>query len=139
MYRLAVDARAPQVSEMEPGLAQEVVRPLTYFVITFDIAFQNLSLASSVQVYLGNLLLGTVFSGIDNVQQFEFISSFSLDANQLAALTPGSFVDLSFKFSSNDVNAAYIDNVEYVPTGSTISVLLGAVALAARRRRTAAR
>lgn len=121
------------------GLAQEVVRPLTYFVVTFDIAFQNLSLASNVQVYLGNLLLGTVFSGIDNVQQFEFISSFSLDANQLAALTPGSFVDLSFKFSSNDVNAAYIDNVQYVPTGSTISVLLGAVALAARRRRAAAK
>ncbi len=121
------------------GLAQEVVRPLSYFVVTFDIAFQNFGLASSVQVYLGNLLLGTVFSGIDNVQQFEFISSFSLDANQLAALTPGSFVDLSFKFSSNDVNAAYIDNVQYVPTGSTVSILLGAVALAARRRRMAAR
>jgi hypothetical protein len=121
------------------GLAQEVVRPLTFFKLTFEIGFENLSLDSSVQVYLGNLLIGTVFSNVENRHRMYFISTFMLDANQLAALTPGSFVDLSFKFSSGDGNAVYIDNVEYVPTGSTISVLLGAVALAARRRRVVAR
>lgn len=117
------------------GLAQEVVRPLTYFKLTFEIGFENLSLNSFVQVYLGNLLIGTVYSNTDNRQRMYFISTFMLDAGQLAALTPGSFVDLSFKFSSGDANAVYIDNVEYVPTGATISAFLAGLGLACRRRR----
>lgn len=117
------------------GLAQEVVRPLSFFVVTFDIAFESLSFSSSVQVFLGNLLLGTVFAEAANVQQFQFISSFALDANQLAGLAPGAFVDLSFKFSSSDVNGVYIDNVTYIPNGSSVALLALGMALGVRRRR----
>lgn len=117
------------------GLAQEVVRPLTYFKVTFEIGFENLSLNSFVQVYLGNLLIGTVYSNADNYHRMYYITSFMLDASQLAGLTPGSFTELSFRFSSSDANAVYIDNVAYVPAGATISALLGMLGLTCRRKR----
>lgn len=117
------------------GVAQEVVRPLTFFVVTFDIAFQAADFISRVDVFLGNLLMGSVFADGSNTQSFQFISDFGLDAAQLATLTPGAFVDLSFKFVSNNPNAAFIDNVAYVPSGSVLALLGVACVVSGSRRR----
>ena len=117
------------------GVAQEVVRPFSYFVLTFDIAFQALSFSSRVDVFLGNLLLGSVSSEAANIQSFQFISNFGLDAVQLAGLDAGSYVDLSFKFVSLDANSVFIDNVAYVPSSSALAVLGLAGMVGCRRRR----
>jgi hypothetical protein len=117
------------------GIAQEVVRPFSFFVVTFDIAFGAANFLSRVDVFLGNLLLGSVSADGSNTQAFQFIGNFALDSNQLAGLAPGSFVDLSFKFFSLDVNTAFIDNVEYIPSAPTVALLGLAGVMAGRRRR----
>jgi len=117
------------------GIAQEVVRPFSFFVVTFDIAFGAANFLSRVDVFLGNLLLGSVSADGSNTQAFQFIGNFALDSNQLAGLAPGSFVDLSFKFFSLDVNTAFIDNVEYIPSAPTLALLGLAGVMAGRRRR----
>lgn len=116
------------------GIAQEVVRPFSFFVVTFDIAFQAANFLSRVDVFLGNILMGSVFADGSNTQAFQFIGNFALDSTQLAALAPGSFVDLSFKLISLDANAAFIDNVQYIPAAPAF-VLLGLAGVAAGRRR----
>jgi len=118
------------------GISQEVVRPFSFFAVTFDIAFNALSLSSRVDVFLGNLFMGSVFSEAANIQSFQFISNFGLDAAQLAALGPGNYVDLSFKYVSLDANAVLIDNVAYVPSGSPLALLGIACVFSVRRRRT---
>ncbi|MBX3387897.1 MAG: S8 family serine peptidase [Phycisphaeraceae bacterium] len=117
------------------GVAQEVVRPFSYFVITFDIAFEAADFLSRVDVFLGNLMMGSVFADGTNTKSFQFISDFSLDATQLAALTPGAFVDLSFKFVSVNANAAYIDNIAYVPSSSALALMGFACVISGGRRR----
>jgi len=120
---------------IQGGIAQEVVRPLTFFVVTFDIAFGAANFLSRVDVMLGNLFMGSVFADGTNTQSFQFISNFALDATQLAGLAPGSFVDLSFKFTSLDANSVFIDNVQYVPSAPAFALLgLGGL-IAVRRRR----
>lgn len=120
---------------IQAGIAQEVVRPLTFFVVTFDIAFGAANFLSRVDVMLGNLFMGSVFADGTNTQSFQFISNFALDANQLAGLAPGSFVDLSFKFTSLDANSVFIDNVAYVPSAPAFALLGLAGVVAGRRRR----
>jgi len=120
---------------IQAGVSQEVVRPFSFFVLTFDVAFGAANFLSRLDVFLGNLLLGTVFADGSNTQAFQFIGNFTLDSDQLAALGPGSFVDLSFKFSSLDANTAFIDNVEYIPSAPTLALLGLAGVMAGRRRR----
>ncbi|MBN8598826.1 MAG: S8 family serine peptidase [Planctomycetes bacterium] len=127
--------RMVSVLGIQAGVSQEVVRPFSFFVLTFDVAFGAANFLSRLDVFLGNLLLGTVFADGSNTQAFQFIGNFTLDSVQLAALGPGNFVDLSFKFTSLDANTAFIDNVEYIPSAPTLALLGLAGVLAGRRRR----
>lgn len=119
------------------GIAQEVVRPFSYFALTFDVAFENPNLLSTVQVFLGNILLGTVTADGTNTQSFKAVPQMLIGTTEIATLTPGQFVDLTFRFTSLDANNVYVDNIFFIPTGSTTGVLLAFGLLASRRRRTA--
>lgn len=121
-----------------PGaISQEVVRPFSYFALNFDIAFENPNLLSTVQVFLGNILLGTVTADGTNTQSFKAVPQMLIGMTEIATLTPGQFVDLTFRFTSLDANNVYVDNIFFIPNGSTLAVLISFGVLSARRRRSA--
>lgn len=121
-----------------PGaISQEVVRPFSYFALSFDVAFENPNLLSTVQVFLGNILLGTVTADGTNTQSFKAVPQMLIGVTEIATLTPGPFVDLTFRFTSLDANNVYVDNIFFIPTASTTALLLTFGVIVSRRRRTA--
>ncbi len=119
------------------GIAQELVRPLTYFTVQFDLAVSSMDATSGLHIMLGDVdllqdfggrILAMSLGGVDSFVHF----SFTLDGSRLWSLS-GDFTEISFLAEGGNAGF-YLDNVEYVPAPGAVLVLAFGT-LAARRRR----
>lgn len=120
------------------GIAQEMVRPLAYFTVDFDLAVSSFDGASVMKIMLGDIdLLGVLgaslrASSVGGVQVFSHFS-FTLNGSQLASLS-GDFTEISFLAAGGNATF-YLDNVEYIPApGPSLFLGIGLLTTCRRRR-----
>ncbi|MGH7177916.1 MAG: S8 family serine peptidase, partial [Tepidisphaeraceae bacterium] len=129
-------------SNQPVGMSQEVFRPTDALVVSFDLAFDSFgSPDDSLKLMLGSIDLlssiglpnGLAPQDIDVGAYYRFEFPFT-DPGIFALLTDD-YVELSFVFTSESGNTAYIDNVSFVPEPVPVTAMIAAIATVLSRRR----
>ncbi|MGE3108446.1 MAG: S8 family serine peptidase [Phycisphaerales bacterium] len=134
-FAMALDASGGASS-----MAQELLKPDSFFEISFDYAFTSLG-NSGIEVWLGdvNLLTYDAQMGDSLMPDLDLLNSFARysfrfeDAEIFDQIGQFGFTDLTFKIASSSPGLSYIDNVTYIPTPGSLA-LLGLAGLLTGRR-----